>query len=97
MPNAVVRFVGPIDAPDHALDRICLRDPVDLRAPVDALLDQLFLFGWIRAKSGVHTTGAGARRARVHLAVETISCPYRGRVRTFIFPSPLGRRTPIVG
>ena len=76
---------------DHALDRICLM------APVDAHLDRLFLFNWIRAKSGGHTTGAGAHRARVHLAVEAISCPYRGRVRTFIFPFLLGLRTPIEG
>ena len=54
-------------------------------APVDAHLDQLFLFSWIRAKSGGHTTGAGAHRARVHLAVEAIRCPYRGR-------SGVGRR-----
>src|SRR6516225_3495400 len=66
-------------------------------APVDAHLDRLFLFSWIRAKSDVHTTDAGAHRARVHLAVEAISCPCRGRVRTFIFPFLLGLRTPIEG
>ena len=76
---------------DHALDRICLM------VPVDAHLDRLFLFNWIRAKSGGHTTGAGAHHAHVHLAVEAISCPYRGRVRTFKFPSLLGLRTPIEG
>ena len=76
---------------DHALDRICLM------VPVDAHLDRLFLFNWIRAKSGGHTTGAGAHRAHVHLAVEAIGCPYRGRVRTFKFPSLLGLRTPIEG
>ena len=76
---------------DHALDRICLM------VPVDAHLDRLFLFNWIRAKSGGHTTCAGAHRAHVHLAVEAISCLYRGRVRTFKFPSLLGLRTPIEG
>src|SRR6516165_11944870 len=61
-----------IDGADHALD--------DLMARVDGHLDRLFLFGWFRAKSDAYTTGAGAHRARVHLAVEAISCPNRGRV-----------------
>jgi hypothetical protein len=78
--SVLPRVLARIDGADPALDRICLL------APVDAHLDQLFLFSWIRAKSGGHTTGAGAHGARVHLAVEAICCPYRGRVRTFIFP-----------
>src|SRR6516164_6442265 len=66
-------------------------------APVDAHLDRLFLFSWIRAKSGVYTTGAGAHRARVHLAVEAISCPYRGRVQPLYFHSYWGSALPLRG
>jgi len=64
-------------------------------APVDVRLDQLLGFSWIRIKTRVHTTGAGARRGRVPLAMEAISCPYCGRVRTFTFPSHLGPRMSI--
>ena len=75
------------DGADHALDRFCLM------ALVDAHLDHLLVFGW--GKSRVHTASAGTHRTRVLFAVEAISCPYSGRVRTFTFASHLGLGTSI--